>query len=49
VGNKNNNVFYQRVYQPTAWVQKAWHNEVILRVFNFIAIKQGTYVRYARI
>jgi hypothetical protein len=30
-------------------VKKAWQHQLTLRLFNFIAIKQGTYVRRARI
>jgi hypothetical protein len=33
------NVFHQRAGQPTELVKKAWHNQLKLRIFNFIAIK----------
>jgi hypothetical protein len=33
-----NNVELAVTYFTSAWVKKAWHNELTLRIFNFIAI-----------
>jgi hypothetical protein len=46
---KRDNVFHHHVGQPITSVKKAWQHQLTLRLFNFIAIKQGTYVRRARI
>jgi hypothetical protein len=43
------NVFHHRVDQPIEWVNFPWRNQLILQLFNFIAIKQGTYIRRTRI
>jgi hypothetical protein len=43
------NVFHHRVEEPTEWLKNAWRDELTLQLFNFIAIKQGTYVRCAHI
>jgi hypothetical protein len=45
----NDNVFHHRVGQPIEWVNFPWRNQLMLQLFNFIAIKQGTYIRRARI
>jgi hypothetical protein len=46
---KRDNVFHHHVGQPITSVKKAWQHQLTLRLFNSIAIKQGTYVRCARI
>ena len=43
------NVFHHRAAQPIELPKKAWQHQLILRIFNFIAIKQGACVRCAYI
>ena len=43
------NVFYYRAAQPIELPKKAWQHQLMLRIFNFIAIKQGAYLRCAYI
>jgi hypothetical protein len=45
----NTNVLHHRAGQPTEPATFPWHGQLILRIFNFIAIKQGIYVCRARI
>jgi hypothetical protein len=45
----NINVFHHRVDQPTEWIKKAWQRQLMLQLFDFIAIKQGAYIRRASI
>ena len=47
------NVFHHRAAQPIELPKKAWQHQLMLRIFNFIAIKQGacvhcTYIRFRR-
>jgi hypothetical protein len=43
------NVFHHRTAQITEQLKKAWQPQLMLQLFNFIAIKQGAYVRRAHI
>jgi hypothetical protein len=43
------NVFHHHPGQPITLVSFSWRNQLLLCIFNFIAVKQGTYVRRALI
>jgi hypothetical protein len=43
------NVFHHHPGQPITLVSFPWRDQLLLCIFNFIAIKQGTYVRRALI
>jgi hypothetical protein len=43
------NVNHHRAGQPTELVKNAWQPQLMLRIFNFIAIKQGANIRRAHI
>jgi hypothetical protein len=43
------NVFHHHPGQPITLVNFPWRDQLLLCIFNFIAIKQGTYVRRALI
>jgi hypothetical protein len=43
------NVFHHHPGQPITLVSFPWHDQLLSCIFNFIAIKQGTYVRRALI
>ena len=47
------NVFHYQAAQPIELPKKAWQHQLMLHIFNFIAIKQGacicyTYIRFRR-
>jgi hypothetical protein len=41
------NVFHYRAAQPIEPPKTSWHDQLLLRIFNSIIIKQGSYVRRA--
>jgi hypothetical protein len=43
------NVLHHRAGQPTEPATFPWHGQLILRIFNFITIKQGIYIYRTRI
>jgi len=43
------NVFHHHVGQPVTSDKKAWQHQLMLRIFNFIAIKQRACIRRAHI
>ena len=46
---KVSNVFHHHVGQPITSDKNAWQHQLMLRIFNFIAIKQGACIRRAHI